>query len=319
MATGRIIDDCVIDDTPDAILFRDLPFEMDIRVELELRGALKLYEREGADVVEVFSQPRIAQEAGTRTHGGTKLQPGWSLDLTRDDPKTGKPWDLSRPEVQSRVKKLIRQSKPLFVIGSPPCTAFSSIQSLNKGKRPKEVVERELRDAEAHMKFCIELYEMQVQAHRYFLHEHPAGASSWKMKEMVALMMAGEVDAVTFDMCRFGMVAARNGEEGPVRKRTTAVSNSWEVLKRLDKKCPNSGGEGPKHEHVVLEGGRTKQAQVYPRKFCRAVCEGIAAEKRLRLLGMEAMEVLSVESMKEIAKSAGVSGEYGEDPSRELH
>ena len=107
------------------------------------------------------------------------------------------------------------------------------------------MIERKLREAKSHMKFCIELYEMQVQAHWYFLHEHPASASSWKMKEMVSLMMAVGVDAVTFNMCRFGMVAARNGEEGPVRKRTKAVSNSWEVLKRLDKKCPNAGEKAP--------------------------------------------------------------------------
>ena len=58
---------------------------------------------------------------------------------------------------------------------------------------------------------------------------------------------------------------------------------------------------------------------MYPREFCRAVCEGVAAEKRLRDLGMEAMGIMSLEQMKEVVKIAGGSEEYGNDPSGDLH
>ena len=214
ISTGRIIDDCIVEDAPDGTLFRYLPAETDIRVELVLKNAVKLYERVGADVVELFSQPRIAQEAGAKRHGGTSLQPGYSLDLTRDDPKTGKPWDLAKPEVQARVRRMVREGKPMFIIGSPPCTAFSSMQNLSRGKRAPEVVWKELEEAKAHMRFCISLYELQVREGRYFLHEHPAGATSWKMPEMVRRMLNAAVDAVTFDMCKFGMVAVKTGARG---------------------------------------------------------------------------------------------------------
>ena len=123
-------------------------------------------------------------------------------------------------------------------------------------------MQQELKDAKAHIKFCVSLYEIQIRAGRYFLHEHPAGASSWKMKEMTKLMLHPEVDAVTFDMCCFGMVASKDGEEGPVRKRTTALNNLGEIQKRLNRVCPNEGGEREKHVHVALEGGLAKQAQV---------------------------------------------------------
>ena len=53
--TNRIIDDCIIDDTCDKDIYRDLEAEMDISVELTLRGALSMYERKGSDVAEVFS------------------------------------------------------------------------------------------------------------------------------------------------------------------------------------------------------------------------------------------------------------------------
>ena len=310
LKTGKLIDDCIVEDTPDEVLFRELPQETNVRVELVLKEAIGMYRREGADVVEVFSQPRIAQEAGMRAYGGTKLVPGWSLDLTRFDPKTGRPWDLADKKVQSRVIKMVMEGKPLFLIGSPPCTALSAIQNLNKGKRDPKVVQKEVQAAEEHMRFCVKLYLMQIRSRRYFVHEHPAGATSWKMKEMVELAMERGVDVVTFDMCCFGMVAESEGELGPVRKRTKLASNSTEVLKRVNRRCPNDTGEGPRHEHVILEGGKAKNAQVYPKQFCRAICEGIAAEKRLRSLGLEAYSIDEISMMTE---------GYGDDPSGELH
>ena len=47
-------DDCIVEDTPDAILFRDLAVGAGIRVELVMKEALQMYEKEGADIVEVF-------------------------------------------------------------------------------------------------------------------------------------------------------------------------------------------------------------------------------------------------------------------------
>lgn len=319
LGSGRVIDDCIVDDTPDEELYRKLPHEMDIRVELVLKDALSMYKREGADVVEVYSQPRIAQEAALRRYGTTQLIPGWSLDLTRLDPKTGEPWDLANPKVQSRVKKMVMEGKPMFVIGSPPCTALSQMQNINKGRRDPKVVQKEVDEAKRHVRFCIELYKIQVRSGRFFVHEHPATAKSWEMAEMVELGAERGVGIVTFDMCCFGMVAKKDGEEGPVQKTTKLMSNSQEVMKRVNRRCPNIGGEGEKHQHVVLENGRTKWAQVYPREFCRAVCEGVAAEKRLKVLGLESVPLLSVEEMKQIASTASGSGRYGDDPSKELH
>ena len=35
-----------------------------------------------------------------------------------------------------------------------------------------------------HLKFCIELYNIQLSNGLYFLHEHPASARSWQVEEM---------------------------------------------------------------------------------------------------------------------------------------
>ena len=316
LQTGKVIDDCVVDDAADQDLYRELEFETDIRVELILKDALSMYEKKGADVVELFSPPRIAQEAAIKDYGGTRLKPGWSLDLTRNDPKTGEPWDLSDKKVQSRIVKMVAEGKPLFLIGSPPCTAFSAMLNLSKAKRDEEVVKKQLEQAKDHVRFCLQLYQMQLDGKRYFVHEHPATATSWRMPEVIELMMHPEVGMTTFDMCRFGMTAEKDGKEGPVQKTTRVISNSREVLKRISLHCPNKQGHGDKHNHIQLEGGLTKKAQVYPRKFCQAVCEGVAAEKRLRALGLEAWTLdeisVAVEEMKKDKR-------YGEDPAGALH
>ena len=119
LRTGRMIDECIVEDVSDEVLHRELPQEDDIRVELVMRDALAMYERKGADVVELFPQPRIAQTAAGRGFEGTRLTPGWSLDLTRTDPKTGEAWDLGKKSVQSRVIRMIEEGNPLFVVGSP--------------------------------------------------------------------------------------------------------------------------------------------------------------------------------------------------------
>ena len=317
--SGKVIDDCIVDDTPDEELFRYLEVETDIRVELVLKDALDMYARKGADVVELYSQPRITQEAAVRRHGGTKLVPGWSLDLTMSDPKTGKPWDLSDKKVQGRVDAMIRSGKPMFVIGSPPCTALSTMQNLSKGKRDPKVVEKERKAAEEHVKFCVRMYKLQLDGKRFFVHEHPVGASSWQMSEMIELIARDGVDVVSVDMCQFGMKTVGKDGEGPARKRTKIASNSKEVLKRVGRKCPNSGGPGEPHKHVHLESGKTRQAQVYPREFCRAVCEGVAAEKRIQALGLEAKPLLSMGDMQEIAQKAGVKVDDGSEANKALH
>ena len=65
----------------------------DIRVELTLKDAVEMFRRKGPDVVELYSQPRLCQEVHGRKFSGTELTPGYSLDLTMDDPATGHPWE----------------------------------------------------------------------------------------------------------------------------------------------------------------------------------------------------------------------------------
>ncbi len=237
--TGKLIDDCLVDDVPDEVLDRYLRVPEDIRVELMLHGSTKLFEDKGVDVAEIYSQPRIAQEAAMRNYDGVKLTPGWSLDLTRDDPITKAPWDFSKREVRERAKKLIRDTEPLLVIGSPPCTMFSQMQNISKGRREEEEFNRKLYIAKEHVKFCLEVYMIQMRAGRYFMHEHPHTASSWDMPEVLQLAAEYGVDMTTCDMCAFGLTVKDPHGEALAEKRTRIMSNSPEILKRVSLQCSN--------------------------------------------------------------------------------
>ena len=75
-----------------------------------------MFETKGIDVAEVYSQPRVTQDAAIRDYDGVRLEPGWSLGLTRNDPTTGQPRDWGKVAVRDRVRKLINDTKPFLMI-----------------------------------------------------------------------------------------------------------------------------------------------------------------------------------------------------------
>ena len=139
------------------------------------------------------------------------------------------------------------------------------------------------------------------------------------MPEKVELLLLSGVDVADIDMCAYGMTTVKYGQEGPAMKPTKIASNSPEVLKRLNERCPNRAVPGT-HCHIKLDEGRARQAQVYPRRFCEKVVEGIAAQKRLVNLGLKSVPLLSLQDMEDVARSVGeYSGEDGLHPSDALH
>ena len=59
----------------------------------------------------------------------------------------------------------------MLLIGSPMCTAFSAWQRINEKKRDPDLVKREYVRAMVHIRFTMELYQLQHAAGRYFLHD----------------------------------------------------------------------------------------------------------------------------------------------------
>ncbi len=48
-----------------------------------------------------------------------------SLDLTGCD-EQGKPWDFNLKEQRDKAEKILDEQRPLLLIGTPMCTAFST-------------------------------------------------------------------------------------------------------------------------------------------------------------------------------------------------
>ena len=64
------------------------------------------------------------------------------------------------------------------------------------------VMQGRLNNAVQHMECVSELYREQTKEGRYFLHEHPATASSWELGCMRKLAEKESVYVVIADMCQ---------------------------------------------------------------------------------------------------------------------
>ena len=109
------------------------------------------------------------------------------------------------------------------------------------------------------------------------------------------------VQIVKLDMCAFGMMSQDEDGVGLVKKPTSMMTNSPEVGKRLDKRCCNKHvPDEEKHRHVQLVCGRASHAKVYPRALCRAVCEGVASQKRMDSRNLVMLDVMSITELNEL-------------------
>ena len=177
-----------------------------------------------------------------------KALPGYAFDLTTVD-ENGVPWDFDVPERREEAKRRIMEQKPMLLVGSPMCTAFSTWQYLNAAKADPEKVKQAYTRAMIHLQFSCEMYELQVAGGRYFLHEHPDKAMSWKEWCVTKVQDLEGVGRVTGDQCQYGQ-ATSQGE--PFRKPTGWMSNSECILNELGSRCSGQGGacsrpEGGRH------------------------------------------------------------------------
>ena len=225
----------------------------------------------GVDITEVFSPNRVTQVC--KKYG---LTPGEAMDLS-----TG--WDFDRGEDRRQAIKHIKQEKPMVVIGSPPCTVFSQLQTMSMHTQSAAWMEEyEVRKQHAtrHMEFCMGLYKLQMAWGRYFLHGHPECASSWRLPRMEDLLKQEGVWTVNADLCMYGMTATCKGVTKPAKKLTTSATNAWCVAEALGRRCDKI------HQHIALFVGRAAQAAVYPRQLCKAISKAVAKQNTFDRRGL---------------------------------
>ena len=186
----------------------------------------------------------------------------------------------------------------MLVIGSPPCTHFSTLQELNKfNQRYNEERLARFNDnlikATEHIRFCIKLYRMQMGNGRYWLHEHPWSAKSWQIPEMEELLKDPKVQVAYADQCQFGLtekISSGSDERGPAKK----PGNLWAVARRLRRTCNHD------HVHVKLEGGRAKAAALYPDELCMEMCKGFRDQIEYDCNGLTCLGELNEKELVEL-------------------
>lgn len=137
-------------------------------------------------------------------------------------------WDVTKEEDSARGREMVFREQAQLIIGSPPCTAFSTLQNEAtwRGQPSKEMKRQQTwTEAACRVDFCVELYKHQLEHGRSFLHEHPLGASSWALPAMQESLQVMQIKA---DMCRFGMVYEEtDGTKRMIKKPTRFVTNPW--------------------------------------------------------------------------------------------
>ena len=180
-------------------------------------------------ISEVYPPPRVCSVA--QKYG---MRPGFSLDLTVLD-SDGTPWDFSKEDKRKRALKLIRKQKPDLLVGSPMCRAFSSLQGLNRARMGEVKYQAMLEHGREHLKFVAELYEEQAKNGRYYLHEHPAAATSWQDPSMKNLVHNWGGIITGADLCQFGMKSSDMYGTAPAKKPTKFLTNSTDISKWLSR------------------------------------------------------------------------------------
>ena len=181
-------------------------------------------------------------------------------------------WDFDKPGCRERAKEIARKTKPMVLVGSPISAMFSQLMALLKGKADSEAYRQQFKRAVDHLSFAMELYDLQVQGGRFFLHERPLGASSWEQPCMTAFLTRHpETFTAVTNMCQFGKTTEATGEL--VLEPTQWITNAPRLAEELRKhRC--QGG----HSHGQPRAGPAGQAADYPPALCQTIVRGISMQ-----------------------------------------
>ena len=200
---------------------------------------------------EYYSPPRVLPRA-IQLGGHGNL----SLDLA-----TG--WNFDLPELRSLSMTLLARMQIDFLMLSPPCTAFSSLNHMwNYPKMPPQKVREKIDQGMVHISHSVALAKQQIERDRWFALEHPACATSWRTPLLQELTDMPQVRSVVFDQCMFGLRTPSGAKA--MRKRTRIATNSPKLVARLSGRlCDRC------HDHQRIEGCEggvrlSTHAQCYP-------------------------------------------------------
>ena len=102
--------------------------------------------------------------------------------------------------------------------------------------------------------------------------DHPLGSITWQQPTAKQMLQRSTCMVADFHMCAFDKMTLSG--DGYFRKPTMMLTNAPSIVDKLHGRfCP--GG----HRHVSIQGRelgehRSKHAQIYPDRLCRALAAG---------------------------------------------
>ena len=183
------------------------------------------------------------------------LKSGFTLDLLANDPDDNMPWDFSKRHKREKALLKVKEEKPFLIIGCSPCTAFQKLFESNASTMDTAKKRDAIREELIHLKFVTQLYRIQINAGRYFLHEYPWRALSWKARCMQQLLKDPSVRTVKGYMCEHSMIEGK-----PALKPMGWCSNSPHVLT---------------HMHRLCKRQKAGPAAIWPRDVCMSILRGL--------------------------------------------
>ena len=186
---------------------------------------------------------------------------------------------FDRPDKRAKARLLVETMKPLFLFASPVCTPWCTWQALNAYRYNRgDELQRERVRSIVHLRFLIELYHIQMDNKRYFVHEHPARAASWELDIIKDVMNDPRVDRADCDQCQYGAEVRFGSKLGaPVCKPSGFMSNSPFTLSELKVRCQGRQGECSRQGggvHAQCSGRIASDAARYPVGLVRAILKG---------------------------------------------
>ena len=97
------------------------------------------------------------------------------------------------------------------------------------------------------MQFVVQLYKCQIRNKRFFLHEHPATATSWQLDAIKQLARTEGVSISRADLCMYGMRTwDESGKEAYAKKPTKFMTNSPGIARQLSQRCEGAHTHTPR-------------------------------------------------------------------------
>jgi hypothetical protein len=162
------------------------------------------------------------------------------------------------------------EAPPFLMVWEIRCGPWSRIQHLNDNAEELEELRQQRRLALREMTDTIlELNKLDC----HFLLENPWRTDFWEQDELKPIFQLDGVQLRKGSMCNFGL----RGKDGLLLREDTGwCSDLPRVLDAVALPCNGA------HQHELCLGGNAKRAQIYTKKLCRAVIDGLCRELQQR-------------------------------------